>query len=196
MQHRLTLCERSNGSESKEKRIQSNGIRCVIRINSSVWAIDKQPKNMDCCYPRASDELDDIVNGDDDKPKVSDAKTKKELRDATRYVTSVEQMVPYLVEIGLDDDFDDDDDYNEDNVATNEICHNDYIHEEHVNYVDMMVLNPIVEPWDCLQKDVLNEDEIELSERHTRVFVSMLCMHRFLTHSPFFFYPFRIVRCA
>lgn len=91
----------------------------------------------------------------------------REQKNATRFVTSIEQMVPYLEEIGI---YCDDDNELEDNNEVppangNSVSDCSYIYEEYVNFVDMSELNPIIEPWDCLQKDVLNEDEMELSER-------------------------------
>lgn len=116
---------------------------------------------MDCCYPKAADELNDLAKNTE-KSKQILTKTSKELKDAMRFVTSVEQMVPYLEEIGIDDYSDNEDDNCNGNGGP--VYEFIEIHEDYVNYIDMSVLNPIVEPWNCLQKDVLNEDEIELSE--------------------------------
>lgn len=102
-----------------------------------------------------------------------DSKPSPEL--TTRFVISVEQMVPYLENLCTVDDEDDDDDNGidvgdnyiendeegeppkpiEDNVS-NEILPKI---EETVPYIDLM-LNPIVEAYACMQKDQLNEEGI------------------------------------
>lgn len=110
-----------------------------------------------------------MANSDESKP--ADNKSFKELRDATRFVTSVEQMIPYLEEIGIDWDSADDE-----HEAVTPIDNGTHefviIYEEYVNYVDMSVLNPLMEPWDCLQKDVLIEDdEYDLSEKFVVRFI-------------------------
>ena len=94
-----------------------------------------------------------MANSDELKSK--DLKSFKDSRDATRYVTSVEQMIPYLEEIGIDCDYVDEENGGEVTPIHEFIV----IYETYVNYVDMSVLNPIMEPWDCLQKDVLIEDD-------------------------------------
>lgn len=127
---------------------------------------------MDCCYPKVAENGDDSGKSDEKSKEIAQKKS-KELRDATRYVTSVEQMVPYLEEIGIDCDANGDNDNDEDINGNGALIYEFIeIHEEYVNYIDMSVLNPIVEPWDCLQKDVLVEDEIELSELKLAVFRS------------------------
>lgn len=90
----------------------------------------------------------------------------------TRFVISVEQMVPYLENLckvdeddenGIDvgDDLIENDDNDEeppnpiaDTVQVPQIT------EEAVTYIDISMLNPIVEAYACLQKDELNEEGI------------------------------------
>lgn len=91
----------------------------------------------------------------------------------TRFVVSVEQMVPYLenlckveeengndIECGdiLIENFD-----NEDQLpnpielrVTNEP--DQQISDEMITYIDISMLNPIVEAYACLQKDELNSE--------------------------------------
>lgn len=91
----------------------------------------------------------------------------------TRFVISVEQIVPYLenlckvdeedengIDVG-DNSIDNDDNEEEESDAENvpkEIV--PPIVEEAVTYVDISSLNPIVEAYACLQKDQLNEEGI------------------------------------
>lgn len=105
--------------------------------------------------------MEKMTSFDDAKPSDADVKAFRDSRDATRFVTSVAQMIPYLEECGIDFDYSDDE--REDvTPIDNEFV---IIYEEYVNYVDMSVLNPLMEPWDCLQKDVLfDNDEYDLSE--------------------------------
>lgn len=96
-----------------------------------------------------------------DESKSNEIQSFKDSRDSTRYVTSVEQMIPYLEEIGIDYDYVDE--QHENVTPLHEFV---VIYETYVNYVDMSVLNPIMEPWNCLQRDALIEDdEYDLSER-------------------------------
>lgn len=83
-----------------------------------------------------------------------------------RFVTSVEQIVPYLNEIfdyQLDDDDGELDDVQPDleeleiTITTSDAVPN--IYEEYVNFIDLSVLNPIMDPADC-QRDTLIESEI------------------------------------
>lgn len=94
----------------------------------------------------------------------------------TRFVISVEQMVPYLENLckvdeedenGIDvgDDLIENDDNNEeeppvpiDANVPNEIV--PQLTEEAITYIDISMLNPIVEAYACLQKDQLNEEGI------------------------------------
>lgn len=107
-----------------------------------------------------------------------------------RFVTSAEQMIPYLKEIydANDNDNDNDDDdkivsdtnydteqsdglskVNEkaevfapaaiDAVAESATIALPNIHEEYVNFIDLSVLNPIIDAADC-QPDTLIESEI------------------------------------
>lgn len=119
-----------------------------------------------------------VVNGDD-RPTKEQIKLNKELRDATRFVTSVAQMMPYLAEIGIEFvDSEDDDSLDgvfgpsngvNGNSLTAGLVHQLTIEvqEEYVNFIDMSVLNPMVQSWECLQKDVLLEcgREDDISER-------------------------------
>lgn len=94
----------------------------------------------------------------------------------TRFVISVEQMVPYLENLckvdeedenGIDvgDDLIENDDNNEEEPPVpieanvpNEIV--PQLTEEAITYIDISMLNPIVEAYACLQKDQLNEEGI------------------------------------
>lgn len=106
-----------------------------------------------------------------------------------RFVTSAEQMMPYLKEIYDANDNDNDDDDNQivsdtnydteqsdelsevneqakvlapaaiDAVAESAIIALPNIHEEYVNFIDLSVLNPIIDAADC-QPDTLIESEI------------------------------------
>lgn len=97
----------------------------------------------------------------------------------TRFCISVEQMVPYLENLckvdeedengidGGDNLIEDDDDDNE--GPSNPIEENVPIElvpqiEEPVNYIDISMLNPIVEAYACLQKDQLNEEGIYMCD--------------------------------
>lgn len=95
----------------------------------------------------------------------------------TRLVVSVEQMLPYLENLcKVDEEGDDDDDEN--NVESSDISNGNYFNDEQrpveervtdetvlppvsddiVPYIDISMLNPIVEAYACLQKDELNEE--------------------------------------
>lgn len=95
----------------------------------------------------------------------------------TRFVVSVEQMVPYLeslckvdeedengIDVGVDSSIDNDDNEEEEEgeaehaVAPNNETIGPQVVDEAVTYVDISMLNPIVEAWACLQKDQLNEE--------------------------------------
>lgn len=92
----------------------------------------------------------------------------------TRFCISVEQMVPYLENLcKVDDDENDNGIDGGDNFIENDegekppnpIEENVSdgivpIVEEIVNYVDISMLNPIVEAYACLQRDELNEEGI------------------------------------
>lgn len=96
----------------------------------------------------------------------------------TRFCVSVEQMVPYLENLCKVDE-DEDEDEDENNVEfcdiTNDNCNNDEqppivepvinetvppVPDEIIPYIDISMLNPIVEAYACLQKDELNEEGI------------------------------------
>lgn len=86
----------------------------------------------------------------------------------TRFVVSVEQMVPYLEHLCKVVDDDDEDNGIDDNFIENvteqplnpieENVPNIPQVDETVNYIDISMLNPIVEAYACLQKDQLNEE--------------------------------------
>lgn len=99
---------------------------------------------------------------------------------STRFVISVEQMVPYLENLckvdeedengvdigGDDDDFTENDNENDDgqpnpievNVPNEQVPQ--ILDDDPVPYIDISMLNPIVEAYACLQKDELNEEGI------------------------------------
>lgn len=93
----------------------------------------------------------------------------------TRFVISVEQMVPYLENLCKVDEEDEngidvgdslienDDNEEEPPIPIEENVPNEIIPEmtdEALNYIDISMLNPIVEAYACLQKDQLNEEGI------------------------------------
>lgn len=89
----------------------------------------------------------------------------------TRFVISVEQMVPYLENLckvdeddenGIDvgDDLIENDDNDEPPNPIADTVQVPQITEEAVTYIDISMLNPIVEAYACLQKDELNEEGI------------------------------------
>lgn len=93
----------------------------------------------------------------------------------TRFVVSVEQMVPYLENLCKVDEEDEngidvgdslienDDNEEEPPIPIEENVPNEIIPEmtdEALNYIDISMLNPIVEAYACLQKDQLNEEGI------------------------------------
>lgn len=102
-----------------------------------------------------------------------DSKPSPEL--TTRFVISVEQMVPYLENLCTFDDDDEDDngiDVGDNFIENDEEGEPPNPIEEHVPtdvvpkieeavpYIDISMLNPIVEAYACLQKDQLNEEGI------------------------------------
>lgn len=105
----------------------------------------------------------------------SHSQSAKELR----FVTSVEQMVPYLTKICDQYVYEDDnngfdhqinaetDNFNDKSQVTLEILATEMaepdalpnIYEEYVNFIDLSVLNPVVDAADC-QRDMLIESEL------------------------------------
>lgn len=92
---------------------------------------------------------------------------------ATRFVISVEQMAPYLEHlckvdeddengVNVGDDFNENDDYGHDERQTDPVEEfvpdEPRIPEDSVPYIDLSMLNPIVEAYACLQKDELKEE--------------------------------------
>lgn len=106
---------------------------------------------------------------------------KTESRKELRFVTSAEQMIPFLNRLRETKAFNESDtsdtndsmDFNEDTnskpepivppkistVATSAIIAVPNIYEEYVNFIDLSVLNPVVDANDC-QRDTLIESEI------------------------------------
>lgn len=92
----------------------------------------------------------------------------------TRFVISVEQMVPYLENLCTSDDDEEDNGIDVgDNFIENvgeeqplnpieENLPNEIVPciDEALTYIDISMLNPIMEAYACLQKDQLNEEGI------------------------------------
>ncbi len=106
----------------------------------------------------------------------------------TRFCVSVEQMVPYLENLckvdeedGVDvgDDLTESDNDNGLPIPIVEHVPNEIepplITDDPVTYIDISMLNPIVEAYACLQKDQLNEEGI-------LIVVTMCCRYIIANH--------------